>query len=266
MTDSIEDILQALNNTVTDNFTVPVWIPTINDIIYFKPISILQQKTLLKSVLNVRDIYNTEFITSFYDIIKSNCLDQDFNKLTKLDEFFIFLQLRININKELIYNENNIIFKKDLEQVLLEVKQDILNKDFFSSKNYQENNISIVCKIPSIQNYYECERDKEKINVEEDITEHIYKFIVNTISDELVKFIDKITINNKEYILTNFKYRERVEILNQLPASILDQAIKYVTAYKTYIENAMTIELININNNEDVLEFTIPYSGLFFIT
>lgn len=256
MSNNINDILKLINKAVVDNYSINVWVPSLTgtDVtsISFKPISITQQKDLLNTAV-IQDIYNTNFIKTFFKILKSNYLSEDvfpLNQLNILDKIVILLSLRANINS--IYgdvNLNNII-------------KNIQGYDFsiFAAQSLESDNIKLHCALPSMYTEFLCEEERElvELNTIDDQIQHV---VSETIINELSKFCHQIIIDNRSIMLEQFSFSERKAMISQLPAFLLENALNFIINYRKHVEGLLTLKK---DNKED--EELLQLNGIFFST
>lgn len=270
MTDSIDNVinfLKELNSTST--FTV--FTPSTNQELIFKQLNTEQLKQILETIAD-STVFNNNFNATFYKILKTNILTQGVNidDLTIYDAQYIALHMRVNSLSE----KYTVYFTEDEIQAyeLLGNKHEIILKEVVNSKkpiNLQEhvvseNNISITCKVPTLKDEndfikYFTSKLKALVNQEiETVVGEIFLY-------EIVKSIKNITINN---IITEFpalSFKDRVEIVKQLPTTITSKIITYIEKYK---QSLYDLYLVNIQaqtqNQTIILQKELQYNGTLF--
>lgn len=259
---NIDDIIKSINTTISTNYAISIWVPslagtTITDV-KFKPLSIQQQKDLI-STSAIKDLFNTTYIQVMYSILEKNYLSNDIlplNNLSVLDKIIISLALKSNINS---------VFKTvNLEELI----KTIQTSDFsaFVPQRFESNGITLMCALPSIHTEFICEQEREKFQTEV-IEEQIQYIISEAIINELAKYSNQATIGEQHIIFNNFTFSERKQILNQLPAFILEQALGYILACKQQLENYLTVTLADsVDGVVDNNHYLIQLDGGFFAT
>lgn len=255
MSNNIDSILKLINQTIVDSYSIKLWVPSLIaheiESISFKPLNISQQKDLLSTAV-VQDLYNTNFTKAAYSILKENYLSNDIlplHNLNILDKMVILLSLRSNINP--VYNKTNIN----------DIIKDIQNSDFsvFSSQILELDNIKLYCSLPTIHTEFLCESEREYIDTE-DINEQIQHVVSETVINELTKFCFTAVIGEETIIFDNFTFSERKQILNKLPAFLLEKALNYIISCRKQLETYLTL-----NKTEETSNI-LQINGVFFST
>ena len=119
---NFEDALKILDN-VSNTFVLDVWVPSKQMSLKFKEIDAKQQKSILRSSMK-SSVYNTEFIKTFFNILKENLVDKSQEDILKnlsiFDKSLIIIALKSKISKdfELVFDEKENV-KKKINLVLL---------------------------------------------------------------------------------------------------------------------------------------------------
>lgn len=263
--ENIEDILKLINSAVVENYSVQIWVPSIEkeNLIKFKPFNVYQQKRLIKTALSA-DIYNSGFCVEYYNILKENYLSDDiiaFDDLTILDKLFISLELKKNTTNIYTYISSSTKETVDinLDTLINQIKESINNNLNLITKNsFTHNNTTVVCSVPSIYAEMICERDRT-ITESKDINDQIQNIIVETIINELAKYITQVVFKDTTINLNEYDFNNRKKILEQVPAFILEQSMNYILEYKKLIEEVLSVKL------QDKTEI-IQIDGSFFAT
>jgi hypothetical protein len=255
MNSNVDSILNLINKTIIDNYSIKLWVPSLllvdSDYILFKPLSISQQKDLLSTALT-QNIYNTSFVITCYNILKENYLSNDIiplNQLTVLDRLIILLSLKSNISPKF----QNI----EINQIIANIQNS--NFSVFAPQSLESDNIKLYCSLPTIHAEYMCEKEREEFNTE-NLNEQIQHIVSETVINELTKFCNTVVINEETIVFNNFSFAERKQILNTLPAFLLEKALNYVIDCRKQIEDYLTVDIDE--NTKDTLQI----NGVFFST
>lgn len=258
--ENIENALKLINKTVIENYAVAVKIPSCETTpINIKPLSIFQQKQLI-ALSAEKEIYNSKFNEIFFNILKSNYLSEDLlpvTSLTILDKQFIAIALRSNINNVFVGAENTNINLNLLQESLY--KSYVDNADFIKNThtfNYEK--INIKCIIPTIETELMCDISKSLVKTE-DIADQLQNIIAETVTNEIVKYVDTVSIDTEIIPVNKFKFAQRKQIVEQLPAAVLEKILTHILTYKQIIETALTYKTADTNN-------TLQINGTFFAT
>jgi hypothetical protein len=253
----IDNLLELINNTVSENCAVFIYIPSISQPVALKALTISQQKILISAAIDT-EVYNSKFIQIFHKIIIENYLSESVypvKQLTILDKIFIALALRANINNTLSLQNIQV----NLAVVLEQLKNLIQSNNIpITSGECISDNITVKYAIPTIFSELECEEAKVVLTTE-DPTEKFKHILAETVTDELSKFITSVTMKDTTIVLSDYTGAERKKIIEQLPANILEQVLNYILLYKQSIEKALTV-------SDDTNTNTIQINSSFFAT
>lgn len=192
-----------------------IWIPSIQYFIRFFELTVSQYKTILKS-LSDNDV---DFIFTLNDIIRQNIVDYaDYEKLTTLDRFIIFLALKIHsCSPEIVLSskcekcETVSSIKMNLN-TLIDNLATRIDKSFLKTVAY--NKYIVSCDIPTIETDY-------KIN-EYGLLHSINKNTIDSnINNYVLTHIKEIFIDNKKIDIAKLSYENKLTVINKLPAQLI---------------------------------------------
>lgn len=274
-TNEVKDIISLIQELDSDT-GFNIFIPSLQKEIKFKQLTTEQLKRLLKTIVD-SPIYNTEFTLTFNSIIKENCLSPDVNTdtLTVFDKVLILFKTRIeSISPDYTINfteneikENNLKEKSQvvsLTNKLLEITNQNIK---FEPTIIEYNNCSIVCNLPTLATENKLEKELHKnIKIDVETPEELRTVVGDTFINELTKHFDSITISDKNVILTELTFKNRIKIVETLPTNIINQALKYIENYRKIIKDLFTFKL-NVETTAGttvVLEKELPLDASFF--
>jgi hypothetical protein len=262
MTDNISnfaDALKILEEVSKEYFTIDVWIPSQNKSVKIKEINAKQQKEILEFVLNSR--YN--FSEIFYKIIKENWLDENIilDRLTTIDEISIAFYLRYNISKTLKinFNEETALVKEIEILPIINSLKDYKHPDnkFF---NFTKNDLELELEfyMPLIKD--DIDFDNFILNHKKNINdvEQTKDVLLDSFICEFAKYIKEIKINKNPLNYQDLETKQRIELVENLPASFVKEVFDEVYNIKTDFEKLYTIE------NEGFTKI-IEVDGSFFL-
>lgn len=226
----ISNILKELQ-TVENDSVVDVFVPSVNKLVKFKPLSVKQHHEILKcSVDGVLGSIKLSIV--FNKIITDNCLESvDF---TVYDTEWILLKLRIaNIGesitiKEQIYNLKDLTRNKDI----FKYKEEISYKD-----------IIVQLAVPTIAQDLEIAeasyKDFSKGNIGDRL---VSETISSMLSYEIIKFIKFITVNGIVVNFDSITTLDKRKILENLPLAINNMITNFITRYRNHELVSYTFE------------------------
>jgi hypothetical protein len=223
---SVTSILSKLKE-INESDLIDVHIPSANKNMTFKSISVKQQKDLIKSgmdgalagitISNVINQIITDNSTEKYDFLV-------------VDKIPIILSLR---NKSF---GSVFTLKNDDKNVTFNLNSILKNKLQFSNIEKteiksEENKISVELSVISLEedtkiNAFQLEKLKK--NKDEDLSETVGSLFVY----EILKFISKITVGSDEIIMKDFQIKDRLTIVENLPASVNNEILEYIQSFR----------------------------------
>jgi len=183
-------------------FTSKIFLPVLKKEIRYHHIDNSNFITILKYSINKDD----EGLIDYFEWMIRNCLlDKDiFYKLTNLEKFLIFLDLRsVLIGDKLQLNSKT---GNKIDLLISSIKNNIVNKikdiDLIKIVNY--NDITVHLTLPKSLN-------------------------INNIDDLYYEIIDKVQIADDIINFSELKNIEKEGIMSSLPASFTEEMISFIT-------------------------------------
>ena len=286
---SFSDVMSVFS-TINTSLTFNVYLPITKKTIQIKQLTTGQEKRIAKQLLMDK---SSDSFAIMPDIIQENCVTPDINikKLPIIDFYCVILLLRLYsidpiikfriprsalkrkpTEKEKILDGKSLPEAKESEEKTdsaakyINAKiniQDIYNSIVENTKNFKIERIKtancpyeVICSIPTTEAILQKEADGNE-NM--------------TIISERAKFISGVILTNvntgekKEISFDNFTADQIEELINTLPASIIQSITKYVedafdllgllNIYKITIEGKEIKQLLNYMS----LDFFIPF-------
>jgi hypothetical protein len=259
---SFNEILNNLT-TISNTFSLPIYIPSLKENIEFKELNTRQQKKLLETITD-NSLYKTQFTKIFLDIIKENLISENFdiNKLSVYDKIFIGLSLRLKISNTLnvIFNEDPIHSEiVDLSIITDKIAGFIHPTTEVLSVIKNETKVEVEISIPSIvlESKYETELAKitKKVEDVKDVSE-IGNVISEAFVSEVSKFLSKLTFDDQIIDLKDLTVNQRIKITEIVTADLTQKILQTVSNWKKSLDDVLTIQsrdgkytkTINIDN------------------
>jgi hypothetical protein len=275
---NINDLISVINKA-NDTFAYSVFVPSLNKEILFREINTAQQKKLVKSIID-SPIFNTEFIFTLREIIKENCVDTSVNvdELSIYDKLIISLYMRIySIGTELTVNSKCPECDKLHSRIiklneLLESVKDSISIKFSDIIEDETKTFKIYCEIPKISTEYNLEKEFRK-NTKIDVKDEkdLRETLGNVFISELVKFISKIEITNKqegkiiELNLETMKFSDRVQLIEKLNVKLLRSIVEYISSIKKEFDKIFLSKITCDCENKTEIEQRFSIDSNFFI-
>jgi hypothetical protein len=234
----LNDILSKLNEINFED-TVNVFIPSLQRTVSFKPLSLQQQKEILKSGIS-SEIFNLlEFNVIFNAIIDQNSLEK--NNYRLLDKPVIAFALRNKFTSQLLESEDKQIDTKIFIDKKLNVEASAF-EDFF----IEEGPLKITAQAPNIaidQVVSKMQLGKIKKASNIDLTNIIGEMYVF----EVLKYIKTIQIGELQQDMSLLTIEDRLKLIEQLPASIITKLNTLIAEkFKNPEEEYLTVEGVKL--------------------
>lgn len=236
----ITDFLNELQ-VVADDSTLDIFVPSVERLVKFKPLSVKQHYDILKcSIDGVSGSVKLGIVLN--KIIIENCFEPiDF----RVDDTeWILLQLRIASVGENVVIDDKEYNLRDLSRnaTLFDYERSITVKD-----------IIVHLDVPSVKKDIEVSevyyKEFKKTSGEDaDVSETISSMI----SYEIIKFIKSISIRDQSVNFNDINTADKKKILASLPLSINHKIAEYIIEYRNHEQASFTFEdgtVLSINSD-----------------
>lgn len=267
MEENILDFNSALDllNNVSESFIIDVRIPSLGRNVSFKAIDAKQQKEILGTAID-NDIYNFNFIKTFYNILKTNILNDDpllVDEFTVADKTAVAFALRNQISNEInvTFDEKNKISQKfELSDVLLKFEHYQLPDIESAHLNNDQFTIEVTLKHPTIKNELDYDDQIQNIKKSNDVktNEDVKRIISNAFIGEITKYIANINVNGNDIIFSQLNYKQQTQIVEKLPSTLIQNILEIISKWKNDLEALTTFEY-------DDYKRTIAVDSLLFL-
>ena len=230
---NVNDFLAALNNLSEKN-SVEVFLPAVQRTVKFKPFSAKQQKSFYNCIKD-NILFNTKFTLTSYTIIKDNCLEQEVvDKLTIIDRVIILLALRrASLGSKLNVTGYDITLDDCLQQVT--------NITVPANKTVTIENIQIEISVPLATEQYLMEKQlRENLQSE---SRTIHEAAGDLILNGICLYIKKLWINGVALNYEELLYKDRLTVIESLPANTLLEIQEYASIVTNTINSILEVEV-----------------------
>lgn len=209
-----------------------------------KQLTTLQLKNLVKSAVDsplTQSVFNSTVTRIFQDSL----IDKLELKLNIVDRLLFVLETRIQSfsqTKEVEHEGKTIVV--DFSKVATKLREEIkTNKDKFATISIKEGDLTIQIGVPLIQTDLQLNEELYK-GVEADVqtTEQLRKIIGEAFINEIAKSIYSLASKDKAINLANCSFKQRLSLVESLPASLIQKVITYVEQYKKIVETSLTVD------------------------
>lgn len=230
---------------------IDVFVPSINDNISFKPLTVKQQKLILSSGVDT-EIENLSFSNAMNEIIVENCLSSS-NKIKTIDKPLILLQLRRKaVGNTLTVTSEEEVYKIDIDEHVKSVAEQVTNKPN-TTFSINVEGVEIQGETPDLKTDTKYNKQftkkiksagKNKLNLT-DVVGDIY-------IHEMVKYVKSISIGeNTLEVDDNVTIGQVISVFESLPMKISNEIADN-------IKKLRRLELASLSN--DVLPVDVQIS------
>lgn len=254
MNTDIINFNDALNliNSVTKEFTVDIWIPSIKKTIKFREMDAKQQKILLGVAID-NSIYNNGFTNSFYEILKDNVVESDITPdfletLSLIDKACIAISLRKQISENInvvFDSKNKISSNYKLDDIIEKFKTCEIPKDHIVEVNNEKNSLKILLKYPTIKTELEFDKEFSKNNKKADQVKtqtDVQDIITEAFISETTKYINKLWVSDQEILFDNLSAKQKVQIVERFPSNIMQKILETISNWKNVSDNILKVD------------------------
>jgi len=260
---SFKEALNALEAVTKDSFVNEVWIPSLRKNITIKEINAKQQKELLESAID-SSVYKSSFSKTFYDILISNASEPKdvLDTFNIADKIAVSLALREQISPtiKIEFNEN-LSENIELKNISNKLQQYSLPEPITFETIKNNVSIKVETSLPSILSEVNFEVFLSKNKKKTDDVEEVKSLIANAFLTETAKYIKSISIDSQDLNFQSFAISQKIQFVEKLPATIIQQIIDIITKWKKELENILTITSSNGENTK-----LLDIDSLLFLT
>lgn len=233
---SVSSILSKLNELNNLNL-ISIYVPSAKKEMQFKPLSVKQQKDLIKSGLD----------GALAGITLSNIIGQIIldNSIEKFD-FLVTDKLPILLALRKQSFGNVFILKEGEEETqfnLNDILKNNLNYTFDNQVEIKLANSNVIAHVDVIKieddikiNQYQLEKLKK--NKDDAISETVGSMFIY----EIVKFVTKILIGVEELDLTTLPIKDRLIVIESVPVTLNNSILEYIQKFRKEEAEYITID------------------------
>jgi len=267
-TESINNIFQLLKELEKTN-SFEVYLPSLQRNVSFKQLNTEQLKKILKASID-SPVYKTQFTLTCNNLIKENILDSsvNVNNLNIFDKLLFLLKTRIEcITPEYTFylteeemSEYSLTEESYTVNISDAYNRFVSNNPTYNEQKFNINNCEIVATLPNILTENKLEQElHENLNLQINSTDELRNTIGETFVNEITKYIKTLTVNQTSVDLNDLSFKERIKIVEQLSAPLINQILKYIESYREIIKSLTTY---SINNLEKEIAFNATIFNL----
>lgn len=233
---SVTSILSKLNQ-INESNLISVYVPSAKKEMKFKPISVRQQKDLIKSGLD--GILSGIIISNVINqVITDNSVEKyDFLVVDKIP---VILSLRKqSFGSEFISKQDQNETRYDLDLIL---SKDLAYTNIGKTELSLDNvNITVTLDVLTLEEDTKINNfqlDKLKKGKEEDISETVGSLFIY----EILKFITKLEVNKEEVDMKAYSIKDRLSVVENIPAELNNKILEYIQGFRKEEMDYITVD------------------------
>jgi hypothetical protein len=233
---NVGNILSRLNEINQSNL-VSVYIPSAKKEMTFKPLSVKQQKDLIKSGLD-----GALAGLTISNVINQIILDNSTEKYDFLviDKIPVILNLRMqSFGPAVKIKEDDKEVEYNLQEILSE------NLEFTNSEkttvSLGESDISVELEMLSLEDDIKIntfQLEKLRKNKQDELSDTVGSLFLY----EILKFISKLTVNVDEVDMKNAPLKDRLTVVENIPAVLNNQILDYIQTFRKNEMDYITVD------------------------
>jgi hypothetical protein len=233
---SVTSILSKLNQ-INESNLISVYVPSAKKEMKFKPISVRQQKDLIKSGLD--GILSGIIISNVINqVITDNSIEKyDFLVVDKIP---VILSLRKqSFGSEFVSKQDQNETRYDLDLILSkDLSYTNIGKTELSLDNV---NITVTLDVLTLEEDTKINNfqlDKLKKGKEEDISETVGSLFIY----EILKFVTKLEVNKEEVDMKAYSIKDRLSVVENIPAELNNKILEYIQGFRKEEMDYITVD------------------------
>lgn len=203
-----------------------------------------QLKQIIKSVVD-SPLTQFSFNTACTNVFKQSLVILPIQPLNVLDRLLFLIQTRIySLSPITTLNINGNDIKVDFKEILSKLSQKIKdNRSILGLTTATEDQITIGFGIALLEAEHQLNEELYKdFNPDTNNLEELRSLLGETFIHEIAKTVQTITIGEKTLNLSTISFKNRIEAIESLPASLIQKVIEYIEKYKEIVNECLTVD------------------------
>lgn len=228
---SVNDIINKLSS-LNNEEKITATLPSSGKTMQFTPISVKQQKNLLKQTLGgVMSL--PELLVAFNEIVLENCKESA-DSLMVYDRYAVLLELRKN-------SHGNTITINGKQYDLTGLPKGDKVSPSLNGGEISYKSVKVEVKTPTLKQdtafikKSAADNKKNKVDDEKELISSMYVL-------EIVKHVDVIKFDGEELKFDTLPLSEKIKIVENLPVSLNQKILNFISKVRTYENKLITFE------------------------
>ena len=238
---SFKDALGILDTLSNETFVNEAWSPSLKRNIVLKEISAKQQKALLETAID-SSMYKSTFSKTFYEIVTANSTEpkEVIESLNLADKLSLALSLRSQISSS-VKVDFDTAEEFDIAPLLENISKYVAPEPKIISITKSGISISLTLFLPTMLNDFLFDSYLLKNKKKTDDTEEVRSLITDAFLNEASKYIRDVSANDEDLRYSTMSIAQKIQVVEKLPAALIQQLVDVVTAWKKELEQLVTV-------------------------
>jgi hypothetical protein len=211
----------------------------------FKQLTTLQLKELIQTVVD-SPVTQAVFNSTITKIFRTSLVDAtDISNFTVLDRLMFVLETRsqsLSPTKTVTQDDKTITYN------FSEIKSKLAHsftesKELLDVQTTTKDKYTLTYSIPTLKSEQQLNDELyKKLEIDIKNVDELRKIIGDAFINEIAKTLQTIEIDGSKFDFSTSTFKNRVKIIETLPASITQEVITYIEKYKGIIDSCLTVD------------------------
>lgn len=238
MSQDINEIIGAIESVSQQN-TIDVFVPTQNRVVKFKPMTVKHQKQIITTALE-NSLNTSHFHVECNSIIRDCCLEPDI-ELYVIDRNAILVGLRVNMLGSIVPVSDDKTY--DIQDFYEQYSTRTPPENLLNNITLEYNGIKIETKPPTIQIDGEVNKIAKKIFDKHLEEKKVKETVTEAIVFEILKYICKIHAGGKTIEFDHSNAVDLASVVEALPLTLSKKLFDAIDHVKEYENSFTTLEI-----------------------
>jgi hypothetical protein len=237
---NFQQLLDAINNEQT--FDLELFDASK---LKFKQLTTLQLKELIQTVVD-SPVTQAVFNSTITKVFRNSLVEkQDVSNYTVLDRLLFVLETRIQSlspTKTVNQDDKTVTYNlSDIKTKLVESFKEA--KELLGVQTTTKDKFTLTYSIPTLRTEQQLNEELyKKLEIDIKDVDQLRKIIGDAFINEIAKTLRTIEIDGNIFDFSTNTFKNRIKIIETLPASIIQDVIAYIEKYKGLIDSCLTVD------------------------
>ena len=233
---------QQLLNTIADEQTFELSLTNTN--LQCKQLTTLQLKELIETVVD-SPVTQAIFNSAIAKVFKNSLVEKtDISNFTILDRLLFILQTRTeSLSPTKTTNVDGVVTNFNLIEIKTKLLESLqTNAALLEEQTIQKDKYVLTFGIPTLKTEQQLNDEiYKKLEIDVKNVEELRKLIGEAFINEIAKTLRTIKIEDNLFDFSTGTFKNRVKLIETLPASIIQDVLLFIEQYKAIIDKSLTV-------------------------